>query len=58
MTIYKRPPTLPTGGTRSFPSSQRELLELSVHPIVTSIHLQYQTAGCRAITSEERPEPG
>jgi hypothetical protein len=27
-------------------------------PLVTPIHLQYQTIGCRAITFEEGPEPG
>jgi hypothetical protein len=41
-----------------FPLSPRELLELSAHPFVTPIHLQYQTTGCRAIISEEGPEPG
>jgi hypothetical protein len=56
--VYKRPPTLQAGGTRSFPPSPRELLELSAHPIVTSIHLQYQTTEHRAITSKEGPEPG
>jgi hypothetical protein len=58
LVIYKRSPTLQVGGTRSFPPSPRELLELSTHPIVTSIHHQYQTAGRRAITSKEGPEPG
>jgi hypothetical protein len=43
---------------RSFPPSPRELLELSTHPIITFVHLQYQTAGRRTITSEEGPEPG
>jgi hypothetical protein len=42
---------------RSFPPSPKELLELSTHPIVTSVRLQYQTARRRAITSEEGPEP-
>jgi hypothetical protein len=36
--VYKRPPTLQAGGTRSFLPSPRELLELSAHPIVTSNH--------------------
>jgi hypothetical protein len=40
-----------------FAPSPRELLELSAHPIVTSIHLQYQTDGHRAISSKEGPEP-
>jgi hypothetical protein len=40
-----------------FPSSPYELLELSAHPIVTSVHLQYQNAERRAITSKEAPEP-
>jgi hypothetical protein len=56
--VYKRPHTLQAGGTRSFPPSPRELLELSAYPIVTSVHLQYQTDGRRAITSEEGPKPG
>jgi hypothetical protein len=43
---------------RSFPTSPRELLELSAHPIVTSVHLQYQIAGRMAITSDEWPAPG
>jgi hypothetical protein len=42
---------------RSFPPSPRELFELSTHPIVNFVHLQYQTAGCRAITSKEGLEP-
>jgi hypothetical protein len=42
---------------RLFPPSPHELLELSAHPIVTSIHLQYQTARRSAITSKEGPEP-
>ncbi len=41
-----------------FPPSPHELLELSAHPFVTPVHLQYQTAGRRAITSKEGPEPG
>jgi hypothetical protein len=55
---YKRPSSLEIGRTRSFPPSLRELLEVSAHPIVSTIHLQYQTAGRRAITSKEGPEPG
>jgi hypothetical protein len=43
---------------RSFLPSPRELLELSAHRIVTSIHLQYQTTGRKAITSKDRLEPG
>jgi hypothetical protein len=54
--VYKRPPTLQAGGMRSFSPSPCGLLELSAHPIETSVHLQYQTTGCRAITSEEGPE--
>jgi hypothetical protein len=46
-------------GTRSIsPLSLNELLKLSAHPFVTHVHLQYQTVGCKAITSEEGPEPG
>jgi hypothetical protein len=41
-----------------FPLSPRELLELPAHTIVTTVHLQYQTAGRRAITSKEGPELG
>jgi hypothetical protein len=41
-----------------FPPSPHELLELSTHPIVTSVDLQYQIAGHRAITSKEGPKPG
>jgi hypothetical protein len=40
-----------------FPPSPRELLELPVHPFVRHVHLQYQAAGRRAITSKEVPEP-
>jgi hypothetical protein len=40
-----------------FPLSPRELLELSAHPIITTVHLQYQITGCRAITFKEGPEP-
>jgi hypothetical protein len=58
VTVHKRPPTLQAGGTKSFPPSPRELLKLSSHPIVTSVHLQYQTTRRRAITSEEGLEPG
>jgi hypothetical protein len=52
------PPTLQARGTTSFPLSPRELLEYFAHPIVTYVHLQYQTTGRRAITSEEGHEPG
>jgi hypothetical protein len=55
--VYKAP-TLQAGGTRSFLPSPHELLELSAHPIVISVHVQYQTAERRAITSEDGPEPG
>jgi hypothetical protein len=56
--VYKRPPTLQAGGTSSIsPVSPRELLEPSAHPIVTHVHLQFQTIGRRAITIEEGPEP-
>jgi hypothetical protein len=42
--VYKRPPTLQAGcSTRSFFPSLHELLELSAHPIVATVHLQYQT---------------
>jgi hypothetical protein len=43
---------------RSFSPAPRELLELSAHPIVTFVHLQYQTTRYRAITFREGPEPG
>jgi hypothetical protein len=55
--VYKRPPTLQAGGMRSFLPLLHELLELSAHSIVTIVHLQYQIAGRRAITSKEGPEP-
>jgi hypothetical protein len=55
--VYKRPPTLQAGGTRTFPPSLSELLELSAHLIVTTVHLQYQIVGRRAVTFKERPEP-
>jgi hypothetical protein len=42
--VYKSPPTLQAGGMRSFPLSPRKILKLSAHPIITSDHLQYQTA--------------
>jgi hypothetical protein len=51
------PPTLLAGGMRSFSPSLHELLELSAHLIVTTVHLQYQTVGHRDITSKEGPEP-
>jgi hypothetical protein len=35
-----------------------ELLDLSANPFVTPVHLQYQTAGHRAITSKEGLELG
>jgi hypothetical protein len=54
--IYKSPPALQVRGTRSFPPSLRELLELSTHPIVTTVHLQYQTTARRDITSKEGSE--
>jgi hypothetical protein len=40
------------------PPSPQELLELSTHPFVTHVHLQYQTAERRAITFKEESEPG
>jgi hypothetical protein len=40
-----------------FLPSPHELLELSAHPFVTLVHLQYQTARHMAITSKERLEP-
>jgi hypothetical protein len=43
---------------RSFPPSLHELLKLSAHPMITYVHLQYQTTRRSAITSEERPELG
>jgi hypothetical protein len=55
--VYKRLSTLQVGGTRSFPPSPHELLEFSAHPIIIFVHLQYQTAGRRAITSDEGSEP-
>jgi hypothetical protein len=56
--VYKSSPTLQAGGTRSFLPSLHELLELSAHPIITTIHLQYQIAGRRAITLKEGPNSG
>jgi hypothetical protein len=55
--VYKRPPTLQAEGTGSFLPSPCELLELSTHPIVTYVHLQYQTVGRRTISSKEGFEP-
>jgi hypothetical protein len=45
------------GARDPFAPSPRELLELSAHPFVTPIHLQYQTVGRRVIISKEGPEP-
>jgi hypothetical protein len=56
--VYKRPPTLQVGGTRSFAPSLRKLLEVSTHPIITIVHIQYQITGRRAITSNAGPEIG
>jgi hypothetical protein len=50
--------TLPIEGTRSILPSSRELLEHSVHPIVTLVLHQYYSAGRRTITSKEGPGPG
>jgi hypothetical protein len=58
MTVYKKPPTLQAGSMRAFPPSPRELLEHSAYSVVTSVYLQYQTTGHRAIISKERSEPG
>jgi hypothetical protein len=56
------PPTLQAGGTTTtqehFPLSLSKLLEHFAHPIVTIVHLQYQTTGHRVVTSEEGPELG
>jgi hypothetical protein len=41
-----------------FPLSPHKLLEHSARPFVTLVHLQSQTAGCRAITSKEGLELG
>jgi hypothetical protein len=56
--VHKRSSTLQVGGTRSFPPSPYELLKLSAHPIITFVHLQYQTTADRATTFKEGPEPG
>jgi hypothetical protein len=40
------------------PTGHVNLLELYAHPNVTIVHLQYQTARHRAITSKEGLEPG
>jgi hypothetical protein len=45
-------------GEEFIPPLLHELLELSAHPVVTTIHLQYQTAGCRSITSKEGSKSG
>jgi hypothetical protein len=58
MMVYKKPPILQAGGTRSLSPLPCELLELSTHPIVTYVHLQYQITGHMAITYKEGPEPG
>jgi hypothetical protein len=56
--VNKRTPTLQVGVKRSIPPSSREPLEHSAHPIVTLVLHQYHSAGCMAITSKKRPEPG
>jgi hypothetical protein len=56
--FYKRPLSFRPGVRDHFPLSPCELLELSTHPIMTTVHLQYQTTRPRAITSKEGPKPG
>jgi hypothetical protein len=51
MSSLKGPPTLQARGQDHSLPSPCELLELPAQPILNSIHLQYQTAGRRAITS-------
>jgi hypothetical protein len=52
--VYKRAPTLRAGGTveqqEHFPLHLANFSSALLIPIVTTVHLQYQTAGCRAIT--------
>jgi hypothetical protein len=50
--VYKSPLPFKQGVPDPFPPSPRELPELSAHPFVTPVHLQYQAAGCMAITSK------
>jgi hypothetical protein len=56
--VYKRRLPFRQGVRDPFPPLPRELLELSGHPFVTPIHLQYLTARRSAITSKEEPKPG
>jgi hypothetical protein len=56
--VYKRRLPFRQGVRDPFPPSPRELLELSGHPFVTHVHLQYLTARRRAITSKKEPKPG
>jgi hypothetical protein len=55
--MYKRSPTLQAAVRDHFPLSPHEFFELSTHPIITTVHLEYQTTECRAITSKEDLEP-
>jgi hypothetical protein len=57
--VHKRPSTLQVEGTmRSFLLLSCELIELSAHPIITSVHLKNQIVEHMAITSKEGHEPG
>jgi hypothetical protein len=58
MAVYKRTSTVKVEGMRYIPPSSHEPLEHSAHPIVTLVLHQYYSAGHRAITSKEGPEPG
>jgi hypothetical protein len=57
MRAIKGPLPFRQGVRDPFPPSPHEVLKLSAHPFVTPVHLQYQAAGHRAITSKERLEP-
>jgi hypothetical protein len=58
MQSIKGPLPFKQGIRDPFPSSPHELLELSAHPFVTLVQLQYQTDGRRAITSKKGAELG
>jgi hypothetical protein len=55
--MYKRSPTLQATVRDHFSLSPHEFFELSTHPIITTVHLEYQTTERRAINSKEGFEP-
>jgi hypothetical protein len=62
LTVYIRSPTLQVEMTQTHknisPFHLVNILSALLTPIVTTVHLKYQTTGRRAITSKEGPEPG